>query len=123
MRPTLSLGSAAALVLATVALTARADTPPPPPQISASGGNITVTAQGNTHVNSGFPWKFLDSTGAKAKQLADFTFSGGSSGSPTTASVSGAPTTGTLRGGYCQDGGCYTFTASCTPAGCSITGN
>jgi hypothetical protein len=63
-----------------------------------------------------------DGTGTKVKQLADFSFSGGSAGSPTTATVSGAPAAGTLRGGYCLDTGCYTFTASCTASSCTITG-
>jgi hypothetical protein len=122
MRPTTILGTAAALLLATFAISAGADSTPPAPQIKVSGGTITVTAQGSTHVNSGFPWKFLDSTGAKAKQLADFAFTGGSSTAPVIATVNGAPAAGTLRGGYCQDSGCYTFTASCTAASCTITG-
>lgn len=123
MRPTKILGSAAAaLLFATLAITAGAQSNPPAPAIGVSGGTITVTAQGSTHVNSKFPWKFLDNSGAKKKQLSDFSFTGGASGAPTIASVSGAPTAGTLRGGYCQDTGCYTFTASCTASACTITG-
>jgi hypothetical protein len=122
MRPTLVLALATALVAgATLAGSALAQSTPPQPQISVSGGTITVTAQGNTHVNSGFPWYVKDGNGNKVKKLADFNFSGGSAGSPQTATVSGAPA-GTLRGGYCQDTGCFTFTASCTTTACTITG-
>jgi len=117
MRPTTILGTAAALCLATIALSADAQSNPPAPTIAVSSGTITITANGTTHVNSGFPWKVLDSTGTKVKQLSDFSFP-----TATTATVSGAPATGTLRGGYCQDSGCYTFTASCTATACSITG-
>jgi hypothetical protein len=94
----------------------------PPPQILVSAGNITVTAQGSTHVNNQFPWYVKDGSGAKVKQLTDFSFTGGSAGAPTIAAVSGAPATATLRGGYCQATGCYTFTASCTASSCTITG-
>lgn len=125
MRPTLILCLAAAVALAaTVGPSAEAQSPPPPPVIAVTAKGITVTAQGGTHVNNQFPWYVKDnSSGTKVKQLADFAFSGGSAGSPTIATVSVAPpAAGTLRGGYCQDTGCFTFTASCTASSCSITG-
>jgi hypothetical protein len=128
MRPTRILGFAAALVVASLATFAQADgskpptSAPPAPLFSVSGGSITVTAQGSTHVNSGFPWKFLDGGGNKVKQASDFTFSGGTKDAPMTANVTGVPASGTLRGAYCDPGNCYTFTAACTAAGCTITG-
>jgi len=123
MRLTLIVGfAAAALVAAAIVPSAHADPAPPQPQIAVSGGSITVTAQGNTHLNNAFPWYVKDGSGAKLKQLADFSFTGGSSGAPTVAAVRGAPATGTLRGGYCQETGCFTFTASCTASSCTITG-
>src|ERR1700689_2363088 len=117
MRPTLILGIAAALaVAATIGISAQADPAPPPPVIAVTSSGITVTAQGSSHVNNQFPWYVMDnSTKTKLKKLPDFTFSGGAAGSPTIATVSVAPpATGTLRGGYCQDTGCFTFTASCS---------
>jgi hypothetical protein len=123
MRPTLFVGLAAAVAAAsTVVPSAHADPTPPQPQIVASGGNITVTAQGHTHVNTQFPWYVKDGSGAKVKQLTDFSFTGGSAGAPTVAAVQGAPATATLRGAYCQETGCFTFTASCAASSCTITG-
>jgi hypothetical protein len=124
MRPTLVLGLAVAVtVAAAVVVPAHADpAAPPPPQITVSGGNITVTAQGNTHVNNQFPWYVKDGSGAKVKQLTDFSFTGGSPSAPTAAAVAGVPATATLRGAYCQETGCFTFTASCTASSCAITG-
>jgi hypothetical protein len=123
MRPIVIVGLAATIAAAaTIVLSAHADPAPPPPQILVSAGNITVTAQGSTHVNNQFPWYVKDGSGAKVKQLTDFSFTGGSAGAPTIAAVSGAPATATLRGGYCQATGCYTFTASCTASSCTITG-
>jgi hypothetical protein len=123
MRPTLVLGFIATVATAvTLGAPAGADNSPPPPQIAVAGGTITVTAQGSTHVNSGFPWYFKDGSGKKVKQVADFAFSGGASGAPVVAKVSGVPASGTLRGGYCLDSGCYTFVASCTASSCTITG-
>jgi hypothetical protein len=123
MRATAIAGFASVIAAAaTMVLSAHADPVPPPPQILVSAGNITVTAQGNTHVNNQFPWYVKDGSGAKVKQLTDFSFTGGSAGAPTIAAVSGAPASGTLRGGYCQATGCFTFTASCTASSCTITG-
>jgi hypothetical protein len=123
MRPTLFLGLAAAVgVAASLGGSAKADPPPPAPTIAVSSGNITVTAQGSTHVNNQFPWYVKDASGTKTKQLTDFSFSGGSAAAPTVATVKGATTAATLRGGYCQDTGCFTFTASCTASACTITG-
>jgi hypothetical protein len=123
MRPTVIVGLAAIIATAaTIVLSAHADPAPPQPQIVVSAGNITVTAQGSTHVNSQFPWYVKDGSGAKVKQLTDFSFTGGSAGAPTIAAVSGAPAAGTLRGGYCEATGCFTFTASCTASSCTITG-
>jgi len=123
MRLTPSAGFAAVILAATTTvLYAQADPTPPQPQIVVSGGDIVVTAQGNTHVNNQFPWYVKDGTGAKVKQLPDFSFTGGSATAPTVAAVHGAPATGTLRGGYCQETGCFTFTASCTASSCTITG-
>ena len=125
MRPTLVLGLVAVITAAvTVDISASADPSAPAPQISFTGSAITVTAQGATHVNSGFPWYYLP-TGSTTK-VKSFTFSGGTSDSPQAASVSGLPGSGTLRGAYCATGNCYTFTASCTASGassaCTITG-
>jgi hypothetical protein len=125
MRPTRILGFAAALAVASLATFAQADpkgAPPPPPTFAVSGGNISVTANGGTHVNSSYSWKFLDGGGNKVKQASDFSFTGGTKDAPTTASVSGVPASGTLRGAYCDPGNCYTFTAACTASSCSITG-
>jgi hypothetical protein len=123
MRPTLVLGFLAAFAAAvTIDASVHADPTPPQPTFAVSGGSITVTAQGNTHVNNQFPWYVKDGTGTKVKQLTDFAFTGGSATAPTVAAVKGAPAAGTLRGGYCQDTGCYTFTASCTASSCTITG-
>jgi hypothetical protein len=125
MRPTQILGIAAAVALAaTIGASAEAQSPPPPPVIAVTASGMSVTAQGNSHVNNQFPWYVKDnSSGTKVKKLPDFTFTGGTAGSPTIATVSVAPpAAGTLRGGYCQDTGCYTFTASCTASSCTITG-
>jgi hypothetical protein len=123
MRPHRILGFAAALGVAMAMVpSAHADATPPLPQIVVSGGTITVTAQGGTHVNDQFPWYVKDGSGTKVKQLADFTFTGGSAGAPTVAAVQGAPASGTLRGGYCLATGCFTFTASCAASSCTITG-
>jgi hypothetical protein len=125
MRPTLILGLAAAVALAaTIGASAEAQPTPPAPVIAVTASGMTVTAQGSTHVNNQFPWYVMDnSTKTKVKKLPDFTFTVGTAASPTTATVSVAPpAAGTLRGGYCQDTGCFTFTASCTATSCSITG-
>jgi hypothetical protein len=125
MRPTRILVITAALAIAaTIGVSAQADPNPPKPAIVVTAAGITVTAQGTTHVNNQFPWYVMDnSTQTKLKKLPDFTFSGGAAGSPTIATVSVAPpAAGTLRGGYCQDTGCFTFTASCTATSCTITG-
>jgi hypothetical protein len=123
MRPTLIVGfTAAVAAAASLGPSAHADPSPPQPQIVTSGGNITVTAQGNTHVNNQFPWYVKDGSGAKVKQLTDFSFTGGSADAPKVAAVRGVPATGTLRGAYCQEAGCFTFTASCTASSCTITG-
>ena len=125
MRPTLVLGLVAAITaVVTVDVPASADSGAPAPQISFTGTAITVTAQGPTHVNSGFPWTTCR-PGSTTK-VKSFTFSGGTSDSPQAASVSGLSSSGTLRGAYCATGNCYTFTASCTASGaslaCTITG-
>jgi hypothetical protein len=122
MRPTRILGFAAALAVASLATFAQADGSAPQPKFAVSSGSITITAQGNTHVNASFPWKFLDGGGNKVKQASDFNFTGGTKDAPTTANVSGVPASGTLRGAYCDASNCYTFTAACTAASCSITG-
>jgi hypothetical protein len=123
MRPIVILGLVTAAVAAiSLAAPAGADSSPPAPQITVTGGSITIAAQGSTHVNPGFPWWYKDGTGNKVKKVADFAFSGGASGAPVVAKVSGVPAGGTLRGGYCQDSGCYTFVASCTASACTITG-
>jgi hypothetical protein len=125
MRPTLVFGFATALLVGTtLGLPAQADPTPPPPVINVTASGITVTAQGVSHVNNQFPWYVMDnSTKTKVKKLPDFSFTGGTSASPTVATVTVAPpAAGTLRGGYCQDTGCFTFTASCTASSCTITG-
>jgi hypothetical protein len=121
MRPTVIVGFIAAVAtVVTLGASAGADSSPPAPQISVAGGTITVTAQGKTHVNSSFPWYFKDGSGNKVKKLADFSFSGGASGAPVVAKVSGVPANGVLHGGYCLDAGCYTFDANCTGGSCTM---
>jgi hypothetical protein len=120
MRPTRSVGFVAALALGSLAPVAQADPSAPAPTFRVAGGNITVTANGTTHLNNGFPWKYLDGGGNKVKQLSDFSFS--DKDNPASVQVSGVPASGTLRGAYCDASNCYTFTAACTDKTCSITG-
>ncbi len=120
MRPTRFLGFAAALAVASLTTVADAQSASPP-SFTVSGGNLTVTAGGSTHLNNtGYPWKYLDSAGNKVKQVSDFTFN--ASSNPTSVSVSGVPAGGTLKGAYCDASNCYTFQASCSATGCNITG-
>ena len=122
MRPTLILGLAAALAMPVMlAVSASADAPPPPPTFpTVTSTQIIVKASGSTHLNSQFPWSFKDSTGAKVK-AAVFAFPPDPAPAVTITGIT--PATGTvLRGGYCLDTGCYTFTASCTATSCTITG-
>lgn len=121
MRPTVILGFIAAVAAATtIDASVLADSSsPPPPTFAVTGSQITVNAQGKTHLNSQFPWSFKDATGAKVKSAV---FSFAPDPAPTVTVTGIAPAANTrLRGGYCLDTGCYTFTASCTASSCTIT--
>jgi len=117
MRPTLILGLAAAIAFAG---TAQADPSAPPPTVAVSSGTVTATANGATHLNGAFPWAVKGSDG---KKIASITFPFPASGPPPTSitSSSGVPNPSTVRGGYCLDTGCYTFTAACTAGTCTVS--
>lgn len=128
MRPTLILGLAAAL--AAFGTAALADSNPPAPTVSIAGGVISVQANGNTHLNNHFTWS-VKNTNKSGKQFnvagISFPFDPNASTGPTAiASTStGSPTLPNpswVRGGFCQDTGCFTFWASCGTSGaCSVT--
>jgi hypothetical protein len=122
MRPSVILGFIASVAAAvTIVASVHADSSsPPPPTFAVTSSQITVSAQGKTHLNSKFPWSFKDATGTKVK-TANFAFPSDPAPTVTVTGIAPAANT-TLRGGYCLDTGCYTFTASCTASSCTITG-
>ena len=114
------LAFAAALGAAiTLGPAAAAGPPPPPPTFAVSSGTITVTAGSGTHLNAQFPWSFKDGAGTKVKTVV-FTFPPDPAATGTASQV---PASGTLRGAYCNDTGCFPFNAACTATACTITPN
>ena len=122
MRPTLLIGISAVLAFIATSAVAGADPKVPPPAIGKDAkGHVTFTPQGGTHINRNFPWSIKDSSDATKvlKAKSDFNFVGGANADEAD-SVSVTPAAGTLKGGYCGGGNCYSFTATCTASGCTV---
>jgi hypothetical protein len=121
MRSALIVGISAVLS-ATVASPAGADTSPPPPTFSYANGAVTVAANATaavpTHLNKDYSWSIKDPSNNPLKTKADFTFSGGTDKEPLNATVVLVP--GTLKGAYCSASSCIPFTATCTATACTI---
>jgi hypothetical protein len=118
MRPTL-LAISAVLAIATTVAVAGADNAAKPTFQYDGKGNVTVLPSAGTHINREFPWSIKDASGNNTvKAKGAFNFVGGSA--PNEAdSVTVALAAGTMKGGYCGGGNCYTFTAICTTSSCT----
>jgi hypothetical protein len=122
MRPIAFVALSVLLSVTAFAAAAGADTAPPPPTFSYANGKVTVAATSTgavpTHLNKDYSWSIKDPGNNPLKTKADFTFSGGTDKEPLNATV--ALVAGTLKGAYCTDSSCITFTASCTASACTI---
>lgn len=112
MRPTLILGLAALAAATTLGTPAGADGTAAPPTVTVANGTVTANATAGTHLNAQFSWSLKDSTGNKIKGKTDFPWPSDGS-NPGTIAIGGAVAGAVLRGGYCKDTGCYTFSATC----------